>query len=533
MSNQSNHFLNQAKKAMNSRSYQKAIDILNQLIKNVPESIEFLMMRGEAYLHLERFESGLIDFAKVVELDNTNKIALVNFGVALIRCQRQPDAKDILEYLLEIDPNNFDALINLCNVYQTLGKSEESLRCAMRAIEIRPNAALAYNNLGTALGDLNHVQEAREAFATTLSIDPNFIPAIINLAQTEIKLENFAEGARQYERALQNKHISSSQSEMVKYYLGYSYLSQGELAKGWDYYEYGFSSLLPVAALRSTRKFHQPRWSGLAHTDKSLLIWREQGIGDEIEFSTCLADLKPLGMNIIVECEPRLISLFQRTYPEFYFRPASVLANGFPVFDDFDFQYPIGSLPKLYRRELSNFNKRSNSLLLDQGCFQKFEQLLQPYRGKKLIGLCWRSGLLSVQRNDSYTHLTDWEYLLEQPDFVFVNLQYDDCEAELQTLENRLGIRIIRWSDLDLKNDLESVLALIKNLDAVVTVGTAVSSFSGVVGTPTFVLSKPSWMMLGQTDQYPWFDSVKLLLPARGQHIASNINKVPNLIRHL
>ena len=238
-------------------------------------------------------------------------------------------------------------------------------------------------------------------------------------------------------------------------------------------------------------------------------------------------------MNIVVECEPRLLSLFQRTYPSFYFRSASVLANGFPVFEDFDYQYPIGSLPKLYRREFSNFKRHSSRLILNKDYVHKFDRLLHPYRNKKLVGLCWRSGLLSIQRNDSYTHLTDWEYLLSQPDFVFVNLQYDDCEAELQAIEKKLGITIVRWSELDLKNDLENLLALIKNLDAVVTVGTAVSSFSGVVGTPTFVLSKPSWMMLGQTEHYPWFKSVKLLTPEKGQHIASGIVKTPDLIRQL
>ena len=180
-----------------------------------------------------------------------------------------------------------------------------------------------------------------------------------------------------------------------------------------------------------------------------------------------------------------------------------------------------------------NFKERKNTFSLDNDAVHNFKRLLEPYRNKKLVGLCWRSGLLSVQRNDSYTHLIDWEYLLQQPDFVFINLQYDECESELQAMENKLGISIVRWSNLDLKNDLDNVLALIKNLDAVVTVGTAVSSFSGVVDTPTFVLSKPSWMMLGQTKHYPWFDSVSLLIPEKGQHIASSILKVPTLIREL
>ena len=145
-----------AQQWMASGNYPKAIEILNKLISYSPSSIPLLMMRGEAYLRNENFESGLSDFAKIIQIDNKNLVALNNFAVALIRCNKPREAKEILYYLLELDQYNFDAYINLGNVHQTLFESEEAVSAALKALEINHKAAIAYNNLGTSLGDLNN-----------------------------------------------------------------------------------------------------------------------------------------------------------------------------------------------------------------------------------------------------------------------------------------------------------------------------------------------------------------------------------------
>lgn len=528
-----NKQVRKAEQAMASGRFVVAIAHLDSLLKDNPDEMKFLMMRGEAYLRIENYEAGLVDFAKVVEVDNKNIKALVNFAAALIRCNKQNDAKDILEYVLELDPDSFDAHINLCNVYQSLGKSEESLKLSLRAIQIRPGASIAYNNLGTALGDLNMVEESRDAFIIANQIDPSFIPTVINLGQIEIKLENYAEGARLYEDALQLKNISPNESELVRYYLAYAYLHTGDLSRGWDFYEYGFGTLLPVSAFRSRRKFHQPKWQGQSIGDQTLLIWREQGLGDEIEFATCLHDVAQAGVNVILECEPRLVHIFKRTFPAFTVRAESVGPDLYPVANDFDFQCAIGSLPGIYRRSIASFDKEVTPLALLTSSVEEFKSRLTGYAGKKLVGICWRSGMFSIARNLNYTALLDWKELLSQQDFQFVNLQYGDCENELVQIEDALGISIIRWPDLDLKNDLENVLGLIKNLDAVVTVGTAVSSLAGSCNVPTYLLTKRSWVMLGQTERYPWYACVTPLLAEKNEHLAEKIKLIPNLIRQL
>ena len=526
-----NNILQKIDNALAKSNYKVAIDNLNLLLQSRPSDIKLLMMRGEAYLRNENFEEGLMDLAKVVEVDNKNIRALVNFSVALIRCNMQIEAKPVLEFVLELDPKNFDAHINLCNVYQSLGKSEESLKVAIRAIEIRPDSMLAYNNLGTAFGDLNMVKEARDALEIAHIIEPAYITTAINLGQIEIKLGNYSDAQVIYEKLLTYKNITHAEKEVVKYYLSYCYLHLGQISKGWDYYEFGFGTLLPVAALRSKRKFTQPQWSGEELVGKTLLVWREQGLGDEIEFATCLTDVYESGATVIFECDVRLVNIYKRTFPTFIVRQESIREDFYPMHDDFDVQCALGSLPRIFRRDIKLFDREITPISINETSINEFRNRLSKFTDKKLIGICWRSGVFSIGRNLNYTALVDWKELLSQPDFQFINLQYGECESELLYIENLLGISIIRWHDLDLKNDLENLCGLIKNLDSVVTVGTAVSSISASCNIPTYLLIKPSWLMLGKKNEYPWYKCVIPLVSESNTHIAEKIKIIPKLIR--
>jgi len=265
---------------------------------------------------------------------------------------------------------------------------------------------------------------------------------------------------------------------------------------------------------------------------KKLLIWREQGLGDEIEFATCLTDVYESNLDVILECDPRLVDIYQRTFPSFHVRPESITVDYFPVTDDFDIQCAVGSLPRLFRRDIKSFEREIIPLKIKESAIQDFQTRLSKYSKKKLIGICWRSGIFSIGRNLNYTALIDWQDLLTQSNFQFVNLQYGECESELLEIESSLGIHILRWQDLDLKNDLENLFGLIKNLDAVVTVGTAVSSIAASCNVSTYLLIKPSWLMLGQKNHYPWYKCITPLVAENDAHIAEKIKLIPDLIKN-
>lgn len=522
-----------ANNAVFSGQFAKAISILTKLLEEDPENIEYSLLIGESYMRNEQYPEAIKYLAKAVEKDNKNIRALVNFGAALLRMRKLEEAESILLYALELHPENIDAYTNLGSVYQSLLQPEKSLQAALKIIELDPGSFMAYNNLGCALGDVYQLEAAREAYITANLLNPNFLPSIINLAQLEVKSGQHARGLELYESALKVKHISPGEKDVVKYYLSHSYLYFGRLPEGWDLYDYGFADMLPTGAYRSKRKFTQPRWDGDFNETRKILIWREQGLGDEILFSTCLQDVHDSNLDIIFECDPRLIGIFQRIYPRFKIRGESINNVNYSSIDDFDLHVPIGSLPKYFRRDIVDFKKSIPKFTPLPNAVGQIIQRLQKYSDKILVGICWRSGMLSIERNLNYTALSDWGPLLSDPKYKFVNLFHGDCENEIRAVEQQFNIEILRWQDIDLRNDLETVLALVSQLDCVVSVGTAVSVIAAAAGVNTLVLLQRSWVLLGQNDQYPWFPSAKPFVVETNEHVGINISKLHPYIAKL
>jgi hypothetical protein len=100
-------------------------------------------------------------------------------------------------------------------------------------------------------------------------------------------------------------------------------------------------------------------------------------------------------------------------------------------------------------------------------------------------------------------------------------------------VEQQFNIEILRWQDIDLRDDLETVLALVSQLDCVVSVGTAVSVIAAAAGVNTLVLLQRSWVLLGQNEQYPWFPSAKPFVVETNEHVGINIANLHSYIAKL
>ena len=90
--------------------------------------------------------------------------------------------------------------------------------------------------------------------------------------------------------------------------------------------------------------------------DKTILVWREQGVGDEIMYLGCLLDLIDTGMNIIVETDERLVPLLSKSFPSCLIRAQMYDIYSHdkkPYIEDYDFQIPVGSLPRLFRKTIN------------------------------------------------------------------------------------------------------------------------------------------------------------------------------------
>lgn len=512
---------------------EQAANAMQTYLTRAPNDREVALIYGDVLMRLERFDGAVTFYAKWIEKDNKDALMLSNFGAALLRQGKPADAKSILEYVLELDPKNVFARINLGGVYQSLGDLNLALKNALEAVSIDPTRALTFNNLGSAFNDLAKFEEAKHAFETAVMLDPNQVDAIINLASAESRLGNSKEAIRRYEEVIrllpkEAKH----RREAVEFFASFEYLFNADLEKGWAYYEGGFSPLVPLAGARSPKRvFKVPRWRGEGIEGKTVLVWREQGIGDELLFATALHELESTGAKIIVETDPRFVETFARSFPSFVVRAQAFNSLSFEsVYSDFDLEIPIGSLMRIYRSKLEDFERNRPYIMVDPEKKQKFMERLAPYRDRKLVGFCWRSGKLDPVRNLTYTMIDDWEEVVSMRDYEFVNLQYGECEQELQRLEMMTSRQIIRWSDLNLKDDLDDVFALMSCLDYIVSVGTAVFPMAGACGKPALMLGRAYWATFGSDRYYPFFPASRITGAGMGVAVAEELTRVLPLL---
>lgn len=391
-----------------------------------------------------------------------------------------------------------EAHYNLGTVFSDQDKLDEAVEQYRIAIKIQPNYTQALNNLGIVLSKLLRLEEATDCFRRALRVDPTMASLYSNFG-------NALRRQGQYEQAMQAYACASALApELIdpRFNYGTLDLQVGRLEPGWKLYELGF----PLGERRPLRRLEQPRWTGEDAQDKSILVWREQGIGDEIMFGTCIPDLVRQARKVIVECDTRLVPLFARSIPEALVRPSDSFAPSVP---DADAHIPMGSLPGLYRNTVGDFPKTPGYLRADPARMAYWKKRIDALGDGIKVGLCWRSQLRSRDRNLAYAEIEDVKPLFSIPGIRFICLQYDASAEEVAEINQAHGIDLIHIDGLDQRNDIDGAAALMANLDLVISAATSVGEIAGALGMPVWRFSlEADWTRHG-TRNRPWFPSMR------------------------
>jgi hypothetical protein len=245
---------------------------------------------------------------------------------------------------------------------------------------------------------------------------------------------------------------------------------------GWEYRD-------DWAASSYRKDLPTPRWR--MEKVKTLAVVGEQGIGDEILFASCLPDVLKLGIEVTLECDPRLFGVFGRS-----FGVKCVPRKGLNEHRDEDAFIPIGDLPRLFRKSAESF-PGTPFLIADPEMVAKWSHL------KGRVGCAWRGRRGKFEAQD---------FRLADP----VCLQYDPWEYETE------GMTV---PEIDLRDDVEDVLGICANVSRIVTVPQTVVHFAGALGTRVDVVLPPvdtgrvvdqlNWRY-GQGKRIPWYSSVRV-----------------------
>ena len=285
--------------------------------------------------------------------------------------------------------------------------------------------------------------------------------------------------------------------------------------------------------------------------DKSLLVLPLWGIGDEIIFATVYQDLHNLAVSnnikLTIATEHRLVNLMKRSFPKIQFITVNrkhrgphlnkvseeeVLKNeilpnhnlyyslDYATWKNIDHYEAIVAAPiaaRDLRKSLSAFDQsNSHYLVPDPVIVDRLKARLDNLSSKPKIGISWRSSIGSQQRTLHYTKISQWAEIFKLSKYVdFVNLQYDNCEDEIEYVKSEFNVDIINFSDIDFFNDLDSVCGLISLMDMTIAPCTVMGDFSGALGVKTlYFVNSPEGKWRFDTNLNDlWFKSIQFVKP--------------------
>jgi len=397
--------------------------------------------------------------------------------------------------------------LDLADLTRRDRKPNHAMRLASRSLILRPNDPRGLAERAAAATELDAIDAARTDTARALALDPGHAKAWGNRAEAFYRLADYPAARAAGQRAL----AQSPHDPGIRANLGAYRLAAGDLSGGWPLFR-------SRPARRSTAGPALPRWRG--ETGARLLVLAEQGLGDELLFSTLWRDLDDRVADgrlasATVEADARLHRLATRALPHLGWRRrlhdagSDIAATHWCL---------AGDLAEILRPTLADFPGPGPGLAADPRKVSGWRDwLASAADGRPSIGLCWRSGSRAGHRRRHYPSLAECAPLLHRERCFFVVLQYDDCEDEVARAAVGPGSDLAIPPGLDRRDDQDGVAALVQAVDVLVSADTAVLALAGALGRPAIGIAlHPGWVGLGQPD-HPWFPGVERIYRPVGQ----------------
>ena len=521
-----------------SGNLSSAEEICRKILKIQPDNYGLLNFLGVIYYQLKKYELAIKYFIKALRIAPASPDVHYNLGNVYKDKKEYGQAISCYKKAIQLNPKSFEALHNIGIIFQNKNEHDEAIVYFKKALEINPDLADAYYNLGTIFQDKEQWDEAVTYYRKALQLDPNFADAYYNLGDVYRGKRYLDEAIACFQRAIQlapdledayhnlgtafqekgmyDKALSYFQKALqlnpnlvdAKWNISLINLSYGNFSEGWKGYEFRWH-------LKDTsrRFFPQPVWDGSSLEEKRLLVYDEQGVGEEIMFASCLHDVLDQAASCIIETDKRLVPLFARSFPDATVIEKISEGDKFPeALHSVDVRVPIGSLPKFFRSNIADFPQRKAYLVPDASQTEMWHGRFRSLGKGLKVGISWRGGKRKDVQLTRSTSLEQWSSLFSIQGIHFINLQYGDCNMELNETKEKSGVNIYDWEDADPLRDLDNFASQVAALDLVISVDNATIHMAGALGVPVWTLLPyaSDWRWMQRFEDTPWYPSMRL-----------------------
>ncbi len=514
-----------------------ALALSDRAVAAMPASADAHFNRAIVLSALGRNQDALAAYTKAIALRPAYGDALLNSGLVLHKMGRIDQAVDMFRGAIAASPHDQRGYYNLgvC-LTELLPKAKPDSRAALtaegrtafeKALSLNPKSAETYYAFATLHSENGDHGRAAALVRTALTLRPDWSDAWNNLGNHYEGLGDRSAAVAAFDRALELD--PRNMGAVVN--RGLTQLARGRLAEGWDGYAHRFDDpRFPFAA----RAWPWPAWQGEDLAGKRILLWSDQGIGDEVLYASMLGEVAACAAECVVECSSRLVPLYSRSFVDI-----EIVANQPEVHArlrnrTFDFHCSVLDLGRWLRRSLPSFPNRPHTLKADPERTAALRQkYLAPAPGRKLIGLSWHSANPRTGQQKSLL-LNQFAPLLALPEFTFVNVQYGNTISDLEGFKATHGVTVLDDPEIDSLVDLDAYAAQLSALDAVVTVSNSAAHLAGALGVPVglFVPNhhKRLWYWFDQGAFSPWYRSVRVFRDSADISVSGLKNLVTGLL---
>lgn len=427
-----------------------------------------------------------------------------NLGNALLAQNQLEAAERSYAQALALKPDYAEAHYNLGNLRQAQDNLPEAVVCYERALALKPQLAEAHYNLGNTLHALDQPEAAAASFGRAVALRLEYAEAHYNLGCVLEDLGRLDEALASIARALEIR----PDYPQARFGQALAQLCHGDFIPGWRNYESRWQSPDHDTPRRA---YSQPLWTGRKLAPEPmparLLLWGEQGIGDEIQFAGLIPEALRSGNRIVLDCDARLMPLFARSFPG-----ADVVCGCGPFEAgtmEIAAQMPTGSLPGLFRTTEAAFAGGTSPFLrADSAERERFRARYSD--GKRLIGLAWHTRNQKTGRKRSID-LKDFDPLFALPGIRWVSLQYGNFDAlEGQAAAANAPLLIDRT--VDQFADIDRFAAQVAAMDQVITIDNSTAHLAGALGLPVWLLLPfaADWRWMEKRSDSPWYPTMRL-----------------------
>jgi tetratricopeptide (TPR) repeat protein len=421
-------------------------------------------------------------------------------GYRLVRVGANAPARPLLEKALEVDPDDVEALLGLAEVRFDKQQFAEAGRLFERAYALRPTIDVQGQLMSALLAQCRYAEvlamiedmEAKDP-SVTQNVLTFRIDSLTGLGRHEEVLP-----AIDKQLAIRPLHpgLRFSRASIL--------LAREDYAQGWEDYSYR-----NIQDSQYARMFQFKTWRGEPLEGKSILVAADQGIGDQVMFSSCLADVvaqRPA--RILVEVIHRLEKTIQRSFPGI-----EVIGSGqdrqMPWLvgkGHFDYCCLMADLPRYLRKDRASFPPHSGYLMAAQNSRERWRAKLNDVDGgrRPRIGFSWKGGTERTRTTLRTMDILEFLRLQGSVEATWVCLQYGDVGEPLSRAQDA-GRSVAYWKEgID---DLDEFAALVSELDLIVTVCNTTVHYAGALGKPVWVLTPriPEWRYGLEFRSMPWY----------------------------